>query len=73
MSNWILIDSIDQISSISEMLLSAKVMAVDTETTGLDPHINKLRLIHCFLKVKSNWQFFFKQQPLRFFKMANLI
>ncbi len=45
MEKWILIDKMDQVKEVSEKLLQAKVMAVDTETTGLNPHISKLRLI----------------------------
>lgn len=45
MSNWILIDRVDQIETVAARLKSAQVMGVDTETTGLDPHTCKLRLI----------------------------
>ncbi|MCD4708607.1 MAG: bifunctional 3'-5' exonuclease/DNA polymerase [Candidatus Sabulitectum sp.] len=45
MGKWLLIDTVDQVEAVSARLLSAKVMAVDTETTGLDPHTSKLRLI----------------------------
>ena len=40
-----MIETVDQVESVSERLLSARVMAVDTETTGLDPHTSRLRLI----------------------------
>lgn len=45
MGKWLLIETLDQVEAVSAGLLSAKVMAVDTETTGLDPHTSKLRLI----------------------------
>lgn len=45
MANWILINRVDQIETVSARLQSAKVMGVDTETTGLDPHTCRLRLI----------------------------
>ncbi len=40
-----MIETVDQVESVSGELLSAKVIAVDTETTGLDPHTSRLRLI----------------------------
>jgi len=45
MSKWILINKIEQIEKVAARLRSAKVMGVDTETTGLDPHTSRLRLI----------------------------
>ena len=45
MGKWLLIDTLDQVKAVSARLLSAKIIAVDTETTGLDPHTCKLRLI----------------------------
>lgn len=45
MEKWLLIDTLDQVKAVSAKLLSAKVMAIDTETTGLNPHIARLRLI----------------------------
>ncbi|MEN8209121.1 MAG: bifunctional 3'-5' exonuclease/DNA polymerase [Candidatus Fermentibacteria bacterium] len=45
MKKWLLIDTPDQIRSVSGRLSSAEVIAVDTETTGLDPHTSRLRLI----------------------------
>lgn len=45
MSKWILINKIEQIETVAARLKSAKVMGVDTETTGLDPHTSRLRLI----------------------------
>lgn len=42
---YILIEQINQLNQYREKLLSSKIIAIDTETTGLDPHINKLRLI----------------------------
>jgi len=40
-----LIRTIESLNNIRELLLSAKVIGVDTETTGLDPYIHDLRLI----------------------------
>ncbi len=45
MKKWVLIDSVDQLDAVSAELLSAEIIAVDTETTGLDPHTSRLRLI----------------------------
>ncbi len=45
MSDWLLIERMDQLQNISASLRSARVMGVDTETTGLDPHTDRLRLI----------------------------
>lgn len=45
MPDWLLIKSMDQLRALPALLYSAKVMGVDTETTGLDPHTDRLRLI----------------------------
>ncbi|MCK5034535.1 MAG: bifunctional 3'-5' exonuclease/DNA polymerase [Candidatus Sabulitectum sp.] len=45
MGKWLLIETVDQLDAVSAELLSAEIMAVDTETTGLDPRTSKLRLI----------------------------
>ncbi len=45
MKKWLLIDTVDKLEEVSLKLQSAKVLAVDTETTGLDPHTKRLRLI----------------------------
>ena len=45
MPDWLLIERMDQLQAVSDSLRSAKVMGLDTETTGLDPHTDKLRLI----------------------------
>lgn len=39
------ITTIEQLNNAASLLKDAVVIALDTETTGLDPHINKLRLI----------------------------
>ena len=43
--NYIYIDDIAQVDDVFDNLKSAKVLGVDTETTGLDPHTNKVRLL----------------------------
>ncbi|MEA3266336.1 MAG: bifunctional 3'-5' exonuclease/DNA polymerase, partial [Candidatus Fermentibacteria bacterium] len=53
MGNWQLIDTVDQVEAVSAELLSAEIMAVDTETTGLDPHASKLRLIQIAVEGNS--------------------
>ncbi|MCK5787245.1 MAG: bifunctional 3'-5' exonuclease/DNA polymerase [Candidatus Sabulitectum sp.] len=45
MGKWMLVNTLDQVEKVSAGLLSAKVLAVDTETTGLDPLTSRLRLI----------------------------
>jgi DNA polymerase-1 len=45
MKEWLLIETADQVEEVSGRLKLAKVMGVDTETTGLDPHTSRLRLI----------------------------
>lgn len=42
---FLLISNINDIEPYESELLSALVLAIDTKTTGLDPHINKIRLI----------------------------
>jgi DNA polymerase-1 len=46
---YVLTTSPEQIEPHLKALLTAKVMAVDTETTGLDPHANKIRLVQLAL------------------------
>ena len=41
----VLIQSPEQLAPYMGSLLAAKVMAGDTETTGLDPHTDRLRLV----------------------------
>lgn len=50
MGKWILIDTPEQLEAVSARLESAKVLAIDTETTGLDPHTSRLRLIQIAVK-----------------------
>ncbi len=45
MKEWLLIETADQVKEVSRWLKLAKVMGVDTETTGLNPHTSRLRLI----------------------------
>jgi len=45
MQEWLLIETADQVEEVSVGLKSAEVIGVDTETTGLDPHTSRLRLI----------------------------
>lgn len=42
---FLLINNKTDIAPYEEKLMSASVIAIDTETTGLDPHMNKMRLI----------------------------
>lgn len=42
---FLLINIVDDILPYKTNLLNASVIAIDTETTGLDPHISKIRLI----------------------------
>ena len=44
-----LIRSVEALQPYMPELLTAKVMGVDTETTGLDPHKDRLRLIQISL------------------------
>ena len=44
-NKWIYIDNYKKLETAIDIFLSVKVLAIDTETTGLDPHINRLRLI----------------------------
>ena len=44
-NKWIYIDNYEKLETAIDIFLSVKVLAIDTETTGLDPHINRLRLI----------------------------
>ncbi len=43
--NYLLIHSMDDLSTHIRAISEARVIAVDTETTGLDPHSDRLRLI----------------------------
>lgn len=45
MKLWNYIDTMEALEDVSQVLLSKKIMAVDTETTGLNPYLSKLRLI----------------------------
>lgn len=45
MGQWHCITDANQLSQALAPMMSAAVIAVDTETTGLDPHKDKLRLI----------------------------
>lgn len=45
MAGWLLVETIDQLRAVSPGLIAAGVLAIDTETTGLDPHRCRLRLI----------------------------
>ena len=47
---FLLINIVDDILPYKSDLLSASVIAIDTETTGLDPHISKIRLIQLAAK-----------------------
>ena len=42
---YVVIKSPEQLAPYMGSLLAAKVIAVDTETTGLDPHADRLRLV----------------------------
>jgi len=53
-----LVRYIEEFYEYREAILSENIIGIDTETTGLDPHINKIRLIH---------------HRLKYFKMLNLI
>jgi DNA polymerase I-like protein with 3'-5' exonuclease and polymerase domains len=44
-ADYKLITSIDELAQVANDLRSAEVIGFDTETTGLDPHTSKLRLI----------------------------
>lgn len=43
--NWVFIDRINEAMDALKSLKTAKILAIDTETTGLNPHTDKLRLI----------------------------
>ncbi len=43
--DWIYIDNTANLCDILDPFSSVKVLAIDTETTGLNPHTNELRLI----------------------------
>lgn len=43
--SWQLIESIDGLRQCVELFKPSKVIGVDTETTGLNPHIAKMRLL----------------------------
>jgi len=45
MKKWLLITNLYELDQVVEKLKIARVMAIDTETTGLDPYRAKLRLI----------------------------
>lgn len=45
MKEWTVISDLYQLDQITLKLQSAQVMGIDTETTGLDPHVDKIRLI----------------------------
>ncbi len=42
---WTLITSIKQLNQVAESVMAAPVIGIDTETTGLDPHTEKVRLV----------------------------
>lgn len=42
---WRYIRTLEQLNEVAEVLRSASIMGVDTETTGLDPHMDKVRLL----------------------------
>ncbi|MDP4146024.1 MAG: hypothetical protein Q8936_16300 [Bacillota bacterium] len=42
---FLIINFIEDLLPFERELLSTSVVAIDTETTGLDPHKNKIRLI----------------------------
>lgn len=42
---YVLIRSPEELSPYIGSLINARVIAVDTETTGLDPHVDRLRLV----------------------------
>lgn len=45
MKEWVLIGNLYELDQAIETLKTAKILAIDTETTGLDPHLEQLRLI----------------------------
>lgn len=45
MASWQWIRDVFQLNAAVEMRLDAPVLAVDTETTGLNPHLDRLRLV----------------------------
>ncbi len=52
MSNWIYVTSLDKLEIEIKQRLSAQVIALDTETTGLDPHTSKIRLIQIAVEAR---------------------
>lgn len=50
---WQLVTSYEALESVNELFTHAKVIAVDTETTGLNPFTSKLRLIQLAVKNES--------------------
>lgn len=68
-----LITKPDELSSVAEALRGEPVIGLDTETTGLDPHTSKLRLIQLATPqqvfVIDNFQF----QPEQLKPMLNLL
>lgn len=50
MNAWNYIRTVKQLEDVFDILNSKSVMAIDTETTGLDPYVSKLRLIQIAVK-----------------------
>lgn len=42
---WQVITTLEQLNELAEGLMAASVIGVDTETTGLDPHADRVRLL----------------------------
>ena len=57
MQEWLLIETADQVKKASARLKSAKIMGIDSETTGLDPHTSRLRLIQIAVEGSATFIF----------------
>ena len=55
MMKYILIQNKEEILPYLPTINQAKILAVDTETTGLDPHTAKLRLIQTAVETLQNF------------------
>lgn len=57
MKKWSLITRLYELDQVTEKLKKAKIIAVDTETTGLNPHNDKLRLIQIAIENEESFVF----------------